>query len=53
MLTIHRLQHPRADVDHLYIQRKETGRGLLQIEGFYVAEITIWCNIWKVQKILW
>jgi len=53
ILTIHRLQHPRVDIDHLHIQRKETRRGLLQIEGFYVAEITILCNIWKVQKILW
>jgi len=44
MLTIYRLQHPRADIDHLYIQRNETGRGILQIEGFYVAEITNWCN---------
>jgi hypothetical protein len=44
-LTIHRLQHPTADIDHLYNHRKETGRGLLQIEGFYVAEITSLCNI--------
>jgi hypothetical protein len=38
MLTIHRQHHPRADTDHLYVPRKEGGRGLMQVEGAYIAE---------------
>jgi hypothetical protein len=36
LLTIH---HPKADVDHLYIPRKQGGRGLVQIEAAYTVEI--------------
>jgi hypothetical protein len=32
MLTIHGQYHPRADIDHLYVPRKEGGRGLMQVE---------------------
>jgi hypothetical protein len=38
MLTIHGQHHPRADIDHLYVPRKEGGRGLMQVEGAYIAE---------------
>jgi len=39
MLTIHGQHHPRADTDRLYVTRKDGGRGMMQIEGAYVAEI--------------
>jgi hypothetical protein len=38
MLTIHEQHHPRADIDHLYVPRKEGGRGLMQMKGAYIAE---------------
>jgi hypothetical protein len=38
MLTIHGQHHPRADIDCLYVPRKEGGRGLMQVEGAYIAE---------------
>jgi hypothetical protein len=37
MLTNHGEHHPRADTDHLYIPRKEGGRGLMQAVA-YIAE---------------
>jgi hypothetical protein len=38
MLTIHGQHHPRAEIGHLYVLRKEGGRGLMQVEGAYTAE---------------
>jgi hypothetical protein len=38
MLTIHGQYHPRADIDRLYVPRKEGGRGLMQVEVAYIAE---------------
>jgi hypothetical protein len=38
MLTIHEQHHPRADIDRLYVPRKEGGRGLMQVEGAYIEE---------------
>jgi hypothetical protein len=38
MLTIHGQHHPRADIDRFYVPRKEGGRGLMQVEGAYIAE---------------
>jgi hypothetical protein len=38
MLTIHGQHHPRADIDRLYVPREEGGRGLMQVEGAYIAE---------------
>jgi hypothetical protein len=38
MLTIHRQHHPKADTDRLYVPKKEGGRGLMQVEGAYIAE---------------
>lgn len=40
MLTTYGQHHPRADIDRLYVPRKEGGRGLIQIEAAYVAETT-------------
>jgi hypothetical protein len=38
MLTIYGQHHPRADIDRLYVPRKEGGRRLMQVEGAYIAE---------------
>jgi hypothetical protein len=38
MLTIHGQHHPRADIDRLYVPRKEGIRGLMQVEGAYITE---------------
>lgn len=40
LLTIHGLLHPRADVDRLYVQRKEGGRGLRNLEATNEISIT-------------
>ena len=32
-MTMHRVLHPRDDVNRLYISRKEGGRGLASIEN--------------------
>ena len=39
MLTIYKKHHPKADIDRLYVKRKEGGRGLVQAEAAYRAEI--------------
>jgi len=33
------MHHPKADIDRLYVKRKEEERGLVQIEVAYKAEI--------------
>ena len=33
------MNHPKADIDTLYVKRKEGGRGLVQVEEAYKAEI--------------
>ena len=33
------MHHPKADIDRLYVKRKEGGRGLMQVEAAYKAEI--------------
>jgi hypothetical protein len=38
MLTIRGQHRPRADIDRLYVPKKEGGRGLMQVEGAYIAE---------------
>jgi hypothetical protein len=38
MLTSHGQQHRRANIDRLYVPRKEGGKGLLQVEAAYIAE---------------
>ena len=40
LLTIHGQHHPKADVDRLYVPRKQGGRGLMQLEAVHAAEIT-------------
>jgi hypothetical protein len=39
ILTIYAHCHRRADSGCLYVPRKEGGRGLIQIEGAYIAEV--------------
>jgi hypothetical protein len=39
ILTIHGQYHSRADFDHLYVPRKEGGKGLMQVEGACIVEI--------------
>ena len=33
------MHHPRADINRLYVKRKEGGRGLVQVGAAYKAEI--------------
>jgi hypothetical protein len=40
LLNIHGKQHPKAGVDHLYVPRKQGGRGQIQLEETYSVEIT-------------
>ena len=39
MSTMYKMHHPKADTDRKYVKRKEGGRGLMQIEVAYKAEI--------------
>jgi len=39
VLTIYKMHHPKADIDRLYVKRKERGIGLVQVEAAYKAEI--------------
>jgi hypothetical protein len=39
MLTMYKMRLPKADIDRLYVKRKEGGRGLVQVEAAYKAEI--------------
>ena len=39
MLTMYKMHHPKVDIDRLYVKRKEGGRGLVQVETAYKAEI--------------
>jgi hypothetical protein len=39
MLTIYKMHHPKPDIHKLYVNRKEEGRGLVQIEAAYKTEI--------------
>jgi hypothetical protein len=38
--TIHGQHHPKADVDRLYVPRKQGGRGLMELEAAHAVEIT-------------
>jgi hypothetical protein len=40
LLAIHGQRHPKADVDRLYVPRKQERRGLLQLEAALTVEIT-------------
>ena len=35
LMTLHRMHHPKEDVDRIYIPRKKGGRGLVQLELSY------------------
>ena len=39
MLTMYKMHHPKADIERLCVKRKEGGRGLVQFETAYKAEI--------------
>ena len=36
---MYKLYHPKADIDRLYVKRKEGGKEMLQVEAAYKAEI--------------
>ena len=40
---MYKVHHPKADIDRLYVKRKEGGTGLVQVEAAYKAEITAEC----------
>jgi len=39
MIKMYKTNHPKADIDMLYVKRKEGGRELVQIKAAYKAEI--------------
>ena len=39
VLTMYKMHHPKADVYRFYVKRKEGGRGIMQVEAAYKAEI--------------
>ena len=36
---MYKMHHPKADIDRLYVKRKEGGRRLLLVEAAYKVEI--------------
>jgi hypothetical protein len=38
-LTMYKMHHPKADIERLYVKRREVGRGLVQVEAAYKREI--------------
>jgi len=39
ILTMYKMHHPKADIDRLYVKRREGDTGLVQVEAAYKAEI--------------
>jgi hypothetical protein len=39
MLTMYKVHHQKADIDRLYVTRKEGERGLVQVEAAYKGSI--------------
>jgi hypothetical protein len=39
MLTVYKMHHPKADIDRLHVKRTGGGRGLVQAEAAYKAEV--------------
>jgi hypothetical protein len=37
---MYKVHHPKADIDRIYVKRKEGERGLVQVDAAYKAEIT-------------
>jgi hypothetical protein len=40
LLTIHGHHYPKAELDRLYVPRKQGGRGLMRLEEAYIITIT-------------
>ena len=49
LLTMHKMHHPKSDVDRLYVAWKYGGRGLMQLETSY-KRATIGLSTFLVQK---
>jgi len=45
LLTIHEQHHPKANIERLYVPRKQGGRGLMQLEAALSVEIK---NLWNM-----
>ena len=39
MLTMYKVHHPKAETDRLYVKTKKGGRGQVQDEAAYKAEV--------------
>ena len=58
LLTANRMAHPKADVDRMYLPRKEGGRGLIQLELSYktttiaMKHYLEFTNDWMLQLVL-
>ena len=39
LITIHGQHHPKADIDRLYVPRKQGGRGLMQLEAVEITKL--------------
>jgi hypothetical protein len=39
MIKMYKMHHPKANIERLYVKRKEGEKGLLQTEAIYTAEI--------------
>ena len=39
IIIMYKMHHPKADIDRLYVKRKEGGGGLMQVEAACKAEI--------------
>jgi len=39
MLTMNKMHHSEAFIDKLYVKRKEGGRGLVEVDAAYKADI--------------
>ena len=39
-MTLHKVLHPRADVDWLYVPQKKGGRGLLSVSDVVQVEMS-------------
>ena len=58
LLTANRMLHPKADVDRLYLPRREGGRGLIQLELSYktstvgMKHYLCFSNDWMLQLVL-
>ena len=44
LLTLNRIHQPRADVNRMYVLRKEGGRGIINLEMCFKTTTTIGLN---------